>query len=134
MVTNIKYPDLIYPELSYQITGLLFKVHNELGPYCRERQYGDLFEGKLKQAHIQHRREQQVSDSGNVVDFIIEDKIVVEFKTLRLLRPQDYHQLQRYLQETQLRLGLLVNFRNKYIKPVRVVKIDKLTQPHISIH
>lgn len=35
---------IIHKELSYKITGLLFKVHTELGRYCREKQYGDALE------------------------------------------------------------------------------------------
>lgn len=38
--------------------------------------------------------------------------------------PTDYEQTQRYLQITGLKLGFLVNFRDKYLKPSRVVRID----------
>ena len=38
---------LIYPALSYKITGILFKVHNQLGRFCSERQYCDLIEKYL---------------------------------------------------------------------------------------
>ena len=40
--------DLIYKKLSYEITGILFEIHNELGRYCNEKQYGDILETKLK--------------------------------------------------------------------------------------
>ena len=43
-----KEEKLIYPELSYEITGLCFNIHNELGRYAKEKSYGDLFEQKLK--------------------------------------------------------------------------------------
>lgn len=45
MIDNEK---IIYPKLSYTITGLCFDVHNELGRYARERQYCDLIEKKIK--------------------------------------------------------------------------------------
>ena len=41
-----------------------------------------------------------------------------------MLTSEDYRQIQHYLQETQMRLGLLVNFRETCIKPVRIVRID----------
>mgnify|MGYP001617152685 FL=1 len=116
---------LIYPELSYTVTGILFSVHNVLGPYAREKQYGDEFETQLKRKDISYKREVVIGDSGNILDFVIKDKIAVEFKAKRILTREDYFQVQRYLQEARLKLGLLVNFRNKYIKPVRIIRIDK---------
>jgi hypothetical protein len=50
----------------------------------------------------------------------------------RILTKEDYYQLQRYLQESRAKLGLLVNFRNKYIKPKRVVRIDTKNNQVIS--
>ena len=53
MTTNNKTDGkVLYPELSYKITGILFNVHNELGSYAREKQYGDLIEEKLKESKI----------------------------------------------------------------------------------
>ena len=116
---------LIFPELSYTITGILFATHNELGPYAREKQYGDLIEKSLKGAKILFQRECSLGDSGNIMDFVIDGKIILELKAKRILTKDDYLQLQRYLQESQLPLGLLVNFRNKYIKPVRVIRTNQ---------
>ncbi len=84
---------IIYPELSYTLTGILFSIHNEIGPFGREKQYGDLIEKKLK--------------------------------AKRLITKEDYYQTQRYLQESRIDLALLINFRNKYIKPIRIVRIEK---------
>ncbi|MDP3725798.1 MAG: GxxExxY protein [bacterium] len=121
MDTNKK---LLYPELSYTLTGVCFSVHNELGSYAREKQYGDLIELKLKESSISYQRECRISDSSNIIDFIIDNKILLELKAKRILAKTDYYQTQRYLQETRLKLALLVNFRNKFIKPVRIVRID----------
>ena len=121
---SIKQYGFFYEDLSYKINGILFSVHNQLGPYGREKQYSDLIEQKLKEAGIPYQRECRIADSGNIVDFIVDTKIILELKTKRIILKEDYNQLQRYLQETQLNLGILVNFRNQYIKPIRIVKID----------
>lgn len=120
--------ELIYPELSFNITGICFAVHNELGPYAREKQYGDLFEEKLKDKKLYYKRELRIGGSGNTLDFVIDDKLALEFKAKRMLIKDDYYQTQRYLQESGLRLCLLVNFRDRAIKPVRVVRIDKFNR------
>jgi len=115
---------LIYKEESYEITGILFEVHNELGRYCREKQYCNVIENKFKFKNKSYKREFRVENTGNITDFIFEDKIVIELKAKDRITKEDYYQLQRYLQATGMRLGLLVNFRDTYLKPIRVVRID----------
>ncbi|MBD3311030.1 MAG: hypothetical protein GF349_00855 [Candidatus Magasanikbacteria bacterium] len=47
---------LIYENLTYKIRGLLFKIHNELGRLCNEKQYGDALEAKLKKENIHYKK------------------------------------------------------------------------------
>ena len=122
--------EIIHKELSYRINGLLFKVHNELGRYCREKQYGDAFAQLLKSESIDFEREKTVpmamieNQNTNKTDFIIENKIILEFKAKPLILKEDYYQTQKYLQASGHKLGLIVNFRNKYLKPIRIIRID----------
>lgn len=121
MIDNEK---IIYPKLSYTITGLCFDVHNELGRYAREKQYCDMIEKKLKQSNLKYQREFVVTGSGNRVDFDIEEKIILEVKAKKAINKNDYYQIQRYLQSCKRKLGLLVNFRYEYIKPKRIIRIE----------
>lgn len=121
--------DIIYKDFSYELTGVLFNVHNELGRFCRERQYGDLLENKLKENKIKYEREKDLpltSDDkrvSNKVDFCIEDKILLDLKAKKFITKDDYYQMLRYLKASDLKLGLIVNFRNTYLKPKRVINI-----------
>jgi len=119
---------LIYPELSYIITGVCFEVHNALGRYSREKQYGDLLQEKIKELGISYKREFTVGSTGNKVDFLIDDKIIIELKAKSIILKEDYYQTQRYLQILNKKLGLIINFRNRYLKPIRIVKIDTETR------
>lgn len=127
-------PTLLYPELSYTITGLCFAVHNEFGPYAKEKQYADLLETKLKNAGVEYHREYQIAHTGNQVDFLIRNSIILELKSKRLLTKEDYFQTQRYLQASGIKLAFLINFRNKYIKPVRIIRIDRGGKEHELKH
>lgn len=75
------YDKLIYPELSYKINGILFSVHNELGRYSNEKQYGDAIEDKFEKLNVNYGREIVIPESfsgeykgRNKIDFIVEDK------------------------------------------------------------
>jgi len=115
---------VLHPELSYRITGACFHVHNTLGRFAREKQYCDALEQALSDAGISFVREYAVPWSGNRVDFLIEGLVVLEAKAKDVLTKEDYEQIQRYLQCFGVKLGLLVNFHSRYLKPTRIIKIE----------
>jgi GxxExxY protein len=128
MVTMRTENKIIYPKLSYKLTGLMYETHNHLGRYRNEKQYADYFEKLLKREKMKYEREKPLPPSfkgeskrRNVPDFIIEDKIIIEFKAKRLITKEDYYQIQRYLSSYNKRLGMIVNFRCLSIKPKRII-------------
>jgi len=116
---------IIQKELSYDIAGILFKVHNEMGRFCREKQYCDRIEELLKEKGIKYKRELRDNDS-NRLDFMIEDKILLEVKAKNSLNKDDYFQVKRYLELNNVELGLLVNFRYTFLKPKRIINTKYL--------
>lgn len=123
-----EFSKLVYPELSYKLTGILFAVHNELGRFCNEKQYGDLVEKYLKKFHFQYEREKTLPSSlnkefpnRNRIDFLIEDKIILEIKAKRILTREEYYQTKRYLVALNKKLGIIANFRDKYLRPKRIL-------------
>ncbi len=119
---------LLYPELSYKIVGMLFNVHNNLGRFRNEKQYSDAIEQELKILKVPYKREFHLPGSfegegnnRNVIDFVIDDKIILEIKTKRAVFKDDYFQVKRYLSSSDYKLGLLVNFRSKYLSPKRIL-------------
>ena len=121
---------ILYRELSYRLNGLLFDVHNAIGRFGREKQYADAFSQLLQGQRISFEREKELplplveNSRTNVADFIIDGKILLEFKAKPLITKADYYQTQRYLQATGIKLGLLINFRNRYLKPIRIIRIN----------
>lgn len=119
---------IIYSDLSYVLNGLFFEAQRILGRFCRERQYADFVEEKLKLLEINYKREKiipvnvdGVTIKNNRVDFIIEDKILLEFKFIPFITKTDYFQVQRYLFATKLKLGVIINFRSCFLKPKRII-------------
>ena len=117
--------NLIYEELTYKIRGILYNIHNKMNKYYKEIQYGDEIEKELKANNIRYKREFKISNTRNIPDFIIEDKLILEIKAKNFITKDDYFQVQRYLQDSNLKLALLVNFRSKYLNPKRIIRIDR---------
>lgn len=119
--------DIVYKKLSYQLTGLCFKIQDELGRFCREKQYADQFEKFLQKEGIDYKREFEInkmndtSPKGNRVDFLIEYKIIIDCKAKNFITKDDYFQMRRYLECADLKLGLIINFRDSHLKPKRVL-------------
>lgn len=119
---------IIHKELSFEITGILFEVHNEVGKFGSEAEVCDLIATKLSEANIKFVREHTISPTNegenkgrHRVDFLIENKIVLETKTKRFLTKEDYFQIKRYLSHLNLTLGILVNFRDDRLHPKRIL-------------
>ncbi|OGK42620.1 hypothetical protein A3A74_06315 [Candidatus Roizmanbacteria bacterium RIFCSPLOWO2_01_FULL_35_13] len=119
---------LIYPTLSYNITGILFKTHNKLGKYYSEKQYCDLIEKYLIEQKITYIREQVLppifegeKPGRNKADYIVENKIILEVKSKKIITKDDYYQIKKYLTVMHLKLGILVNFRSAYLHPKRIL-------------
>ncbi len=124
--------NLIYPELSYIICGLCYHIHNKHGRYKNEKQYADLLEVLLKENEIKYEREKALPASfngekhrRNIPDFIVEDKIIIELKAKPFTTKEDYFQLRRYLSSRDKELGLIINFRQKYLYPKRILNQKK---------
>ena len=124
---------IIHKELSYKLTGFLFKAHKELGRFRNEKQYADYFESLLKNNGIKYCREHRIIDEKIdskkdrcIVDFLVEDKIILEFKAIDFITKDDYYQVKRYLSSLNLHLGILVNFRQYRLAPKRILNSDFL--------
>mgnify|MGYP000253509146 CR=1 FL=1 len=89
-----------------------------------EKRKEEKIEKLLKERRVRYEREKLVSKTGSDIsraDFIIDNSIVLELKVIPVVTRDDYYQLLRYLEFSNLRLGMIVNFRHKYLKPKRVL-------------
>jgi GxxExxY protein len=122
--------DLIYPELSYEITGVLFSVFKELGPGHKEKYYQNAIYNALikKGYHVQRELYIPLLYQGEKVgsyylDFLINDKIVLEIKKGDIFKKNSIDQILQYLKTTNLSLGILAQFTSSGVKTKRILNI-----------
>ena len=118
--------DLLFPELSFQVVGILFEVHNTLGYGYLEKYYQKAIAALLTKAKIKFIEQAlvEIVIAGEVVakgyaDFIIDDKIILEIKCLPVLTFREKKQVWYYLKGTEYKLLLLVNFGGRKLEIVR---------------
>ncbi len=108
---------IYYKELSEKIIGMAIEVHKELGNGFLEKVYENALMFELKQN--QTKADQQVPIpvlyKGRVVgeyfaDILVDNKIILELKTIKRIDPIHEAQLIHYLKATELKLGFLLNF------------------------
>jgi len=118
----------VLPELSYKIMGALFTVHNELGPSLLEKYYQRAVAKELDAHKPSYKREVPValtykneSIGKYVLDFVVEDQIILETKAQVSYSPKFFKQTLAYLKETGLPLAVLVNFRRPKLEYHRII-------------
>ena len=109
--------DLLYKDLAYRIVGCFYEAYNVLGPAHKEQIYHKALalEFKSKDISFSDKKRLKVRYKGKEIgvyepDFVIEDKIVVEIKSLLHMPGVFEKQLYYYLRGTDYKLGYLVNF------------------------
>ena len=119
MVADLK-GKFLYKDLSYRIIGCFFDVYNELGPAHKEQVYQEALKVSFieKRINFKANKRLKIIFKGKEVgvyepDFIVEDKIIIEIKSVLNMPKVFEKQLYYYLRGTEYKLGYLVNFGNE---------------------
>jgi len=123
--------ELIYPELSYKIIGILYSIQNELGNKYQEKYYQNAIAIELESEKIKFQKEVPVNlfYKGKKIgmyyfDFLIEDKMILEIKATDKFKINDFKQISAYLKSKDLKLGIIANFRTEKLVYKRVLNPD----------
>src|ERR1700685_296015 len=110
--------------IAKEIVDAAFRIHTTLGPGLLESVYATVLAYELDRRGLRTVRQQSIPvvyenvriDTGFRADLIVEDKVIVEVKSVELLAPVHRKQLLTYLRLADKRLGLLINFQVALIK------------------
>lgn len=111
-------------ELSYKVIGIALELHKKVGPGLLESAYENALAYDLEEAGLEVKQQVPLPfyykeikmEVGYRVDIIVENKLIVEIKSLENLAPVHFSQLLTYLKLSEKRLGLLINFNTKILK------------------
>jgi len=111
-------------EIARLAVDICFKIHYKYGPGLFETVYEEIFCYEWTKNNIPFSRQQPIPviheeiklEIGFRADVIIDNKVIIEFKSIEALAPVHYKQVQTYLKLTGIKLGLLINFNVPLIK------------------
>ena len=110
-------------EISYLIRGSVFKVYNAIGPGLLESAYEVALAYELRkeglevctQVGLPFKYEEIKLDIGYRIDLLVNNKVIIEVKSVEVLADVHYKQLLTYLKLSDCKLGLLINFNTAKI-------------------
>ena len=111
-------------ELSKIVFDCALKVHQNLGPGLLESAYEECLFYELKKTGVEVQKQKSLPliyegvklDIGYRIDIIIENKLILEIKSVEMLHDVHFAQLLTYLKLTDCKLGMLINFNVTLIK------------------
>jgi GxxExxY protein len=113
-----------FGEITEQVIGAGIEIHKQLGPGLLESAYEECLCYELSALGLRLKRQEPLParykgvslDCGYRLDLIVEDRIILELKTVEHLLPIHEAQLLTYLKLSGLTLGLLINFNVPLLK------------------
>lgn len=116
--------ELYENELSSIIVDCCYHIHVELGPGLLESIYEEVLYFELKRIGLNVERQKAIPvtwkdiklEMGFRADLIVENKVIIEIKSVEEIHPVHPKQVLTYLKLTGLKLGLLINFNSPLIK------------------
>jgi GxxExxY protein len=115
-----EYP---FKDITEKIISCAIEVHSLLGPGLLENLYEEAMEHELKSRGIEYKRQKEleIKYKGNPIgnyrlDYLIEDKVIVELKCVEAIKGIHVAQVLTYLKAENLRVGLLINFNVDRLK------------------
>ncbi|TWU06622.1 hypothetical protein CA54_50190 [Symmachiella macrocystis] len=129
-------PELTENEIATQVVDAAIKVHSTLGPGLFEVVYETCIEHELKKRGLSVQRQVLIPvtydsiqfEGAFVADLIVNDKVILELKSIETLLPVHKKQLLTYLKLAKKRLGLLLNFGAPLMKDGLVRLVNKLIE------
>ncbi len=111
-------------EISHILVGIFIKVHSKLGPGLLESVYETAICFELTRLSINYQRQPGIAiwyegvkmDIGFRADIIVDQKVIVEIKSVETVSPVAFKTLLTYLRLTDKKLGLLANFNVMLMK------------------
>ncbi len=111
-------------EIAKEVVDAAYKIHVKLGPGLLESAYEATLEYEMKKRGLEVKRQVPVPieyeevelEEGYRADIIVEDKVIVELKSVEKMIPVHKKQLLTYISLADMRLGLLINFGEELIK------------------
>ena len=105
-------------QLSYAIIGAALEIHKSVGPGLLESAYENALIYELQKAGLNVKNQLPLPfnykgthlDVGYRIDLMVNNKVIVEIKSVETLLPVHYSQLLTYLRLSGLKLGILINF------------------------
>ena len=112
---------LLHEELTREIRSAAIEVHRTLGPGLLERAYEECLCEELCNRRLAFQRQLPLPiaykgkrlDCGFVIDLLVEEKVLLELKSVEHLLPVHEAQLLTYLKLTGVSVGLLINFNTE---------------------
>ena len=110
--------------LTKRVIGLAIEVHKELGPGLLENTYKQCLAHELRNSGINFEMEKEIPvhykgtsiECGYRVDFIIENELIIELKSMMKFHPLHEAQILTYMKHAKIKLGLLINFGEKLLR------------------